>query len=171
MDRGAWRAIVHGVAKSWMWLSDYHTHTCSFSVDWGCSQRWAMGPLSNSRRKLLCSLISLVQPLQVLESRRNLVHLCVLYSSSWKKSADFPKATQRGWSPFSSLDAMDFFSSSSVKERGVQKLAPCVLALGLQDSLGITREIVLYMCYLLWPHQMNPRLQIHFMWSIILMVS
>ena len=95
----------------------------------------------------------------------------VLYSSSWKKkSADFPKAT-RGWSPFSSLVAMDFFSSSSVKERGVQKLAPCVLALGLQDSLGITREIVLCVCCLLWPHQMNPRLQILFLWSIILMVS
>ena len=27
MDRGAWWAIVHGVAKSWTWLSDSHTHT------------------------------------------------------------------------------------------------------------------------------------------------
>ena len=28
MDRGAWRAIVHGVAKSWTRLSDLtHTHT------------------------------------------------------------------------------------------------------------------------------------------------
>ena len=26
MDRGAWRAIVHGVAKSWTWLSDFHFH-------------------------------------------------------------------------------------------------------------------------------------------------
>ena len=26
MDRGTWRAIVHGVAKSWTWLSDQHTH-------------------------------------------------------------------------------------------------------------------------------------------------
>ena len=25
MDRGAWRAMVHGVAKSWMWLRDQHT--------------------------------------------------------------------------------------------------------------------------------------------------
>ena len=24
MDRGAWWAIVHGVAKSWTWLSDFH---------------------------------------------------------------------------------------------------------------------------------------------------
>ena len=24
MDRGAWRAAVHGVAKSWTWLSDWH---------------------------------------------------------------------------------------------------------------------------------------------------
>jgi len=27
MDRGAWRAIVHGVAKSWTQLSNSHTHT------------------------------------------------------------------------------------------------------------------------------------------------
>ena len=27
MDRGAWKAIVHGVAKSWRWLRDSHTHT------------------------------------------------------------------------------------------------------------------------------------------------
>ena len=26
MDRGAWQAIVHGVAKSWTWLSDWHFH-------------------------------------------------------------------------------------------------------------------------------------------------
>ena len=29
MDRGAWWAIVHGVAKSQTWLSDQHTHTQS----------------------------------------------------------------------------------------------------------------------------------------------
>ena len=29
MARGAWRAIVHGVAKSRTLLSDYHTHTLS----------------------------------------------------------------------------------------------------------------------------------------------
>ena len=26
MDRGAWQATVHGVAKSWTQLSDQHTH-------------------------------------------------------------------------------------------------------------------------------------------------
>ena len=26
MDRGAWRATVHGVAKSWTRLSDFHFH-------------------------------------------------------------------------------------------------------------------------------------------------
>ena len=26
MDRGAWQAIVHGVAKSWTWLSTQHTY-------------------------------------------------------------------------------------------------------------------------------------------------
>ena len=27
IDRGAWRAIVHGIAKSQTWLSNTHTHT------------------------------------------------------------------------------------------------------------------------------------------------
>ena len=27
VDRGAWRAIVHGAAKGWAWLSNWHTHT------------------------------------------------------------------------------------------------------------------------------------------------
>ena len=26
MDRGAWRAMVHGITKSWTCLSDYHLH-------------------------------------------------------------------------------------------------------------------------------------------------
>ena len=26
MDRGAWQATVHGVAKSWTWLSHFHFH-------------------------------------------------------------------------------------------------------------------------------------------------
>ena len=31
MDGGAWRATVHGVAKSWTQLSDFHfTFTCDF---------------------------------------------------------------------------------------------------------------------------------------------
>ena len=35
MDRGAWQATVHGVAKSWTQLSNTHTHTlllCSFCI-------------------------------------------------------------------------------------------------------------------------------------------
>ena len=26
MDKGTWQAAVRGVAKSWAWLSDWHTH-------------------------------------------------------------------------------------------------------------------------------------------------
>ena len=29
VDRGAWRAVVHGVAKSWTWLSNWHVHFLS----------------------------------------------------------------------------------------------------------------------------------------------
>ena len=28
MDWEAWQPIVHGVTKSWTWLSDFHFHTC-----------------------------------------------------------------------------------------------------------------------------------------------
>ena len=31
MDRGAWQAIVHGVAKSWTWKSDFHFTSLHFS--------------------------------------------------------------------------------------------------------------------------------------------
>ena len=42
-DRGAWRAAVHGVAKSWTWLSEFHflhlTHIKSYStVLWRCTR-------------------------------------------------------------------------------------------------------------------------------------
>ena len=30
MDRGAWWATVHGLAKSWTWLSDYHIYNLLF---------------------------------------------------------------------------------------------------------------------------------------------
>ena len=32
MDRGAWRATVHGASKSWTQLSDSHTHTLAFLI-------------------------------------------------------------------------------------------------------------------------------------------
>ena len=39
MDRGAWRATVHGVVKSRTWLSDFHftmpTFQQEFSLSWG----------------------------------------------------------------------------------------------------------------------------------------
>ena len=39
MDRGAWRATVHGVAKNWTWLSDFHFHFlcddhCIYGATW-----------------------------------------------------------------------------------------------------------------------------------------
>ena len=38
MDREAWRAAVHGVAKSWTWLSDWtelNWHPIPASIKWG----------------------------------------------------------------------------------------------------------------------------------------
>ena len=41
MDRGAWQAIVHGVAKSWTWLSNYHSLTQAhyLGLSWWLRQR------------------------------------------------------------------------------------------------------------------------------------
>ena len=36
MDRGAWRATVHGIAKSWIWLKQLSMHACRNSrTCWG----------------------------------------------------------------------------------------------------------------------------------------
>ena len=43
MDRGAWRATVHGVTKGWICLSVYthtHTHTLTHTVTLMCSKNW-----------------------------------------------------------------------------------------------------------------------------------
>ena len=47
MDRGAWRATVHGVSKSWTRLSDFH-FSLSFSMclmdcewEWAVKQEWS----------------------------------------------------------------------------------------------------------------------------------
>ena len=32
MDGGAWKAAVHGAAKSWTWLSDYRIKKCNMNV-------------------------------------------------------------------------------------------------------------------------------------------
>ena len=50
-DRGAWRAAVHGVAKSWTWLSEFHflhlTHIKSYStVLWRCTR-----PRTNTHKR------------------------------------------------------------------------------------------------------------------------
>ena len=34
MDRGAWRATIHGVSKNWTWLSDWGPHTTDLTCLW-----------------------------------------------------------------------------------------------------------------------------------------
>ena len=45
MDREAWRAAIHGVAKSWTWLSDWTELTA-------CESQWS-GSLQISKQRLL----------------------------------------------------------------------------------------------------------------------
>ena len=47
MDRGAWLATVHGVTKSWTWLSDLSTHTDIFDCHLGaCSWHGIIGDVT-----------------------------------------------------------------------------------------------------------------------------
>ena len=46
MDRGAWRATVHGVAKSRTWLCNFHLHLGLYLIKakrgkWGSRRQWA----------------------------------------------------------------------------------------------------------------------------------
>ena len=44
MDRGAWRVTVHGVAKSWTWLSTHtHTHTLVHWCENTYTLMWELG--------------------------------------------------------------------------------------------------------------------------------
>ena len=40
MDREAWRAVIHGVAKSWTWLSDWTELNCREIIKWSWSILW-----------------------------------------------------------------------------------------------------------------------------------
>ena len=41
MDRGAWQVIVHGIAKNWTWLSNYHQLFALLSLLCFCSSLFA----------------------------------------------------------------------------------------------------------------------------------
>ena len=48
MDRGAWWSTVHGVRKSWTWLSDKHTHRRHTLI----ASSWGGGAIVEKRSKL-----------------------------------------------------------------------------------------------------------------------
>ena len=66
MDRGAWQAIVHGVAKSWTWLSDFTIwmyleilfkmgeYISSLVLSFGASATQKKSPVNQSLSKWLC---------------------------------------------------------------------------------------------------------------------
>ena len=70
MDRGAWRATVHGVTKSLTWLKWLSTHTHALNTS-GCSLNWCFqalpllwGPGSNVQPLLGCLITpsNLIRP-------------------------------------------------------------------------------------------------------------
>ena len=56
MDRGGWRATVHGVAKSWTWLSDWYFHFHMF-VHACVLSRFSHGTSSRFRASLVAQLV------------------------------------------------------------------------------------------------------------------
>lgn len=117
-------------------LSDcWQSSTCLFPVGQGFSKWQAVSLLVNTRRKLLCSLISLVAMVPSLGVKEE-PSPPVWYLPTTGKSAGSPKTTHRGCHPLSSLDSVDFFSPSSQGTWGPD-LVPDLLTSGLHDSLDL----------------------------------
>ena len=58
MDNEAWRAVIHGVAKSWTWLSDWTELNWTYLVTWS-QLTLILGSDKNSPPKVNCTPISL----------------------------------------------------------------------------------------------------------------
>ena len=55
MDRGAWLSIAHGVTKSWIRLSDSHTHTRAHTHTHSCTQSYNLGDvMADGQKSLAC---------------------------------------------------------------------------------------------------------------------
>ena len=65
MDRGAWRATVHGVTKSWTWLSDVFLSFTFTQAGWDLRWPWGPAALSPPRLAHLPLALSLCQPQDV----------------------------------------------------------------------------------------------------------
>ena len=93
MDRGAWRATVHGVAKSQTGLNDFHFHSWrwsfnSFSVSWSCIWVLVVARVLILKKKKFTSLLQISWSvflcyghLAVKSSKGMESNICMHYSS------------------------------------------------------------------------------------------
>ena len=51
MDRGAWRAAVHGIANSWTWLSMHAGRQVSIIFNISLTTQWQKSKQSNQKKK------------------------------------------------------------------------------------------------------------------------
>ena len=65
MDRGAWRAAVHGVAKSWTRLSDWTKLNCAivwtfFGIAflWDWNENWFLSPVTTTELSRFAGILS-----------------------------------------------------------------------------------------------------------------
>ena len=80
MDREAWRAVIHGVAKSWTRLSFWTELNCSLQ-DWEISKERGDWNPAGPYKAVLCTKISPCPPLLVCGKGLHLLNLWVQRSS------------------------------------------------------------------------------------------
>ena len=90
MDKGAWQVTVHGVPKSWTWLSDWHTHTPgACELNWEKANRTGAAAAARSRQSCptLCDPIDGSppgSPVPGILQARTLEWTAISFSSAWK---------------------------------------------------------------------------------------
>ena len=61
LDRGAWRAALHGITKSWIQFSNQHAHTCVSICLYICIYRYNPYKHAKGELPVKCVLKSYIQ--------------------------------------------------------------------------------------------------------------
>ena len=88
MDREAWRAAVHGVAKSWTRLSDWTELNWNDSGRWSFRYKWIWGSMSSG---------TAFAPTILLVHRLMLILFLDPLSLATEYLPDTPKCSAKGW--------------------------------------------------------------------------
>ena len=101
MDRGAWWASVHGVAKSWLWLS-MHAGTCKRKLTHKQTQKEPLGYSWRSWMKDVCATFPPVCKVKELSrTRRCTLTLVLVKLSGWSHVLETSESLELAWHPSS----------------------------------------------------------------------